>query len=229
MKLESEQQFVAKLITLLDESVAELEPQWTQQLDHARQKALVDRDSSLLASTNDDHAIQSTNLTIPFDSDISNFGKSLDDPERLGKGIQTRLDAIRHQAVAAHARSSHAQVVEQISLFGRIRAYLATFSPDQLSFAAATGMIASSFVVVTAIALLYTGSMPNMAPDERANSDTRLVDTLAVEEEIGLLASAEDLELYENLDFYLWLAEAELPELPAVLLDSTSGQFEEDI
>ena len=55
------------------------------------------------------------------------------------------------------------------------------------------GAMATACVMVTAITLFYgIGDTGNPVP---------------VEEEIRLFASAEDMELYENLEFYLWLAE----------------------
>jgi hypothetical protein len=49
--------------------------------------------------------------------------------------------------------------------------------------------------MVTAISIFYVNSRPT--------------GTLTLEEEIDLVAAAEDIELYENLEFYLWLAENE--------------------
>jgi hypothetical protein len=49
--------------------------------------------------------------------------------------------------------------------------------------------------VVTAISIFYVDSRP--------------AGTVTLNEEIGLVATAEDIELYDNLEFYLWLAENE--------------------
>jgi len=56
-------------------------------------------------------------------------------------------------------------------------------------------MLATTCVMVTAISIFYVNSRP--------------AGTLTLEEEISLVATAEDIELYENLEFYLWLAENE--------------------
>jgi hypothetical protein len=56
-------------------------------------------------------------------------------------------------------------------------------------------MLATACVVVTAISIFYVDSRP--------------AGTVTLNEEIGLVATAEDIELYDNLEFYLWLAENE--------------------
>jgi hypothetical protein len=52
--------------------------------------------------------------------------------------------------------------------------------------------------MVTVVSLFYVSSRP--------------AGILSLEEEISLIASAEDIELYENLDFYLWLDENGIPD-----------------
>ena len=58
-------------------------------------------------------------------------------------------------------------------------------------------VFATTCVIVTVVSLL------TVFPDSAT--------PLSLDEEISLIASADDLELYENLDFYMWLAENGLP------------------
>jgi len=58
-------------------------------------------------------------------------------------------------------------------------------------------MLATACLTVTIVSLFYTASRP--------------AGTLPLEEEIALIASADDYELVENLDFYLWLADNGIP------------------
>ncbi len=62
---------------------------------------------------------------------------------------------------------------------------------------AMTSMAATACVMVTVVSFFYVSSRPT--------------GILSLEEEIGLIASADDIELYENLDFYLWLEENGMP------------------
>ena len=54
-------------------------------------------------------------------------------------------------------------------------------------------MVATACVLVTVVSLVYVNG----------NSSGNL----SLDDELVLVASADDLELYENLDFYLWLDE----------------------
>ncbi len=61
------------------------------------------------------------------------------------------------------------------------------------AFPLPASMLATACVLLTVVSLVYVndGSRSNMSLDD----------------ELVLVASADDLELYENLDFYLWLDE----------------------
>ena len=61
------------------------------------------------------------------------------------------------------------------------------------SFSLPVGMIATACLTVTVVTLFYTSSNPGSE--------------FSVDDELLLIASADELELYENLDFYLWLEE----------------------
>ena len=97
-----------------------------------------------------------------------------------------RLDQIRQRALRQG-------VVRQISIFEQLTELLRNYR-----LAIPTGAVAAAFVLVTAISILYRtpGTM----------------DELEFADELTLLASADDLELYENLDFYLWLADNGMPD-----------------
>jgi hypothetical protein len=115
---------------------------------------------------------------------------SLEDYEPLPKEIETRLDQIRQQAIArldSHSKQPNGYLKpwrERLqALFG-------------FDFSAAAGFVATACVMVTVVSLFYV---------------SRPTGVLTTEEEMMLVASAEDIELYENLDFYLWLAESGIP------------------
>jgi hypothetical protein len=57
-------------------------------------------------------------------------------------------------------------------------------------------MAATACVIITVAVLFYNAPAPTDSPPLDPN--------------IGLIASADELELYENLDFYVWLAENEV-------------------
>ena len=60
-------------------------------------------------------------------------------------------------------------------------------------FPVTASMVATACVLVTVVSLVYVNG----------NSSGNL----SLDDELVLVASADDLELYENLDFYLWLDE----------------------
>jgi len=105
--------------------------------------------------------------------------------------IDARLDQIRQNAVARFDQQQRATAATKPNplavWFKSLR--------DAFSFTTATGMLATACVLITAVSLFFVNSRP--------------AGTLTLEEEIGLVATAEDIELYENLEFYLWLAENE--------------------
>ena len=117
--------------------------------------------------------------------------RELDDNSTLSPDIEARLDQIRHSAVARfELLQEKTTATSRFSLSAWIKTHSHSFN-----FSASAGMLATACVMVTAISIFYINSRP--------------AGTLTLEEEIGLVATADDIELYENLEFYLWLAENE--------------------
>ena len=115
----------------------------------------------------------------------------LNDNSASSPDIEARLDQIRHSAVARFEQlQEETAQTNGFSLSAWIKTQL-----DSFNFTASAGMLATACVVVTAIAIFYVDSRP--------------AGTVTLNEEIGLVATAEDIELYDNLEFYLWLAENE--------------------
>lgn len=112
--------------------------------------------------------------------------RELDERGAVPPEIEARLNQIRQSAVAKYEK----QQAQQPSIATWIKAQF-----DAFNFAAPAGMLATACLLVTAISLFYVNARPT--------------GTLSLEEEIGLVATAEDIELYENLEFYMWLAENE--------------------
>ena len=117
--------------------------------------------------------------------------RELDDNSALAPNIEARLDQIRHSAVAKFEQLQ--EKTTETSGFS-LSAWIKT-QFDSFNFSASAGMLTTACVMVTAISIFYVNSRPT--------------GTLTLDEEIGLVATAEDIELYENLEFYLWLAENE--------------------
>lgn len=122
---------------------------------------------------------------------VQTVSKELDDSSALPPNIEARLDQIRHSAVARFEQLQEKST--ETSRFSMPTWIKTQF--DSFSFTTSAGMLGTACVLVTAIAIFYANSRP--------------AGTLTLEEEISLVATAEDIELYENLEFYLWLAENE--------------------
>lgn len=110
----------------------------------------------------------------------------LDDQPELPDDVSRRLDQMRMEAVR---RANTAPAQE--SLLGFAQNWLRGLVGNAYSIP--VSMIATACLTVTVVTLFYTSSDP--------------LNEVTVDEELLLVASAEDLELYENLDFYLWLEE----------------------
>lgn len=119
--------------------------------------------------------------------------ESFDAAPELAPAIKSRLDAARLQAVAKMRQRDGSL----FQIFGSRWRYGMASLLDLSRLARPAGMMATACVMVTVVSLFYVSSRP--------------AGTLALEEEIVLIASADDFELYENLEFYLWLAENGLP------------------
>lgn len=122
---------------------------------------------------------------------IGSVLNTLDDHAALPPAIEASLDNIRRQAMA---RLQKADSRDKLAFFGQVQDFVQSWYRANLAMA---NMAATACVMVTVVSIFYVSS--------------RQAGTLSLEEEISLIASAEDIELYENLDFYLWLEENGLP------------------
>jgi len=115
----------------------------------------------------------------------SAFARALDESaERIPEDVRRRLDAIRGQAMA-RARSARRDT--EIT-----NAWFPWRMPR--GFAVPAGAFASVGVLVTALTLFPSPQAPEVLP-------------AALAEDGLLIASADELELYQNLEFYQWLAD----------------------
>tara|TARA_R110002073_G_scaffold221415_3_gene381554 strand:- start:383 stop:925 length:543 start_codon:yes stop_codon:yes gene_type:complete len=136
--------------------------------------------------------MQQAHLSSQDDERLANaVGRELDDRSTVSPEIEARLNQIRQSAVARFEALQHERAASVRFSFG---AWLKT-QFDAFNYATSAGMLATACVLITAISIFYVSSRP--------------AGTLTLEAEIGLVATAEDIELYENLEFYLWLAENE--------------------
>lgn len=124
---------------------------------------------------------------------LDNVRHALDRSETLAPDINSQLDAARRLAVAEMQRRNsnsfhrlHSRI--QLALSGLL---------DVANFGRPVHMIATTCVLVTVVSLSYYSFRP--------------AGTVTFRDEIALIAAAEDFELVENLEFYMWLAENGLP------------------
>lgn len=118
---------------------------------------------------------------------VSNIQQQLQKSEALPADVNFKLNEIRRKAVSRNT-SNPASVTNKLQTL-----YQAIFGAN---YRLTAGMAATACLTLTVSALFY-----NAPP---------ATNTLPLDPEIGLIASADELELYENLDFYLWLAENEV-------------------
>lgn len=116
--------------------------------------------------------------------------QSLDRQSEISPEVEARLDQIRQRALDRMPRPAENR--QRRSLVKMVSEGL-----QQRAWQLSAGMLATSFVLVTSISLLPYGN----------NTE------LSLDQELALLATEDDIELYENLDFYLWLAENEFESL----------------
>jgi hypothetical protein len=119
---------------------------------------------------------------------------SLDDDAQLVEGIRRRLDA--DVAGLDDATVSRLKQARQMALAVAARGHHPWWQPSRPvgDWLVPAGAFAS--VVATAVALTLMVSEPG-------NGVAREIDDLE------LLTAGEELELYENLEFYLWLPDRE--------------------
>jgi len=205
MNKHAEEKFVEAIRSHLDASVDDLDLTLVSRLDDAR------NDAFKLANILVDESLDTAEEHL-----VTEVQKTLNANSALSPGIELRLSQIRQQALArleisAPAKQrSEGQLASQTiggdsqnnlqsnfkSGLAKIRALL-----NGSSYSAPAGMFATACVLLTVASLFYVagrpiGSQPNAS--------------LPVEKEISLISSADDIELYENLEFYLWLADSGL-------------------
>lgn len=117
---------------------------------------------------------------------------ALDDEEtELDPAINNRLDQIRLAAMAkAEAQHKNSSPTTSTGFFERFKSLFDN------RLVAPAGAFATVCVLITGISLFYLSPGSSQLTDE----------------DVLLFASAEEMELYENLDFYLWLTENGLPD-----------------
>lgn len=187
MNMMNENEFLDAIRRQLDQSIAHLDADTVMRLDSMRGQALDASKSKAMDSSKIHDQRNASNL-------LQTIRTELDHDARLSPEIEARLDDIRQRAVAKLDSSQGKSAGTTLSrLFEQAGILLDTF---KLSMPAAS-LVATACVMVTAVSLFYVASRPSVL--------------LSFEEEISLIASADELELYENLEFYLWLAETELP------------------
>jgi len=113
------------------------------------------------------------------------------DNEAVPVEIEKRLNEIRHQAMA---KATQLQQKDNLGSLNIVQNNWETLIANLRS--GPTAAIASACVAVVAVSLFFLAPATN--------------EEVSISDEINLLASAEDIELYENLDFYLWLAENDI-------------------
>jgi len=150
----------------------------------------------------------------------------------LDKDVLARLDSIREQAISGAFRKSAAMQTDSMIQAARLSLDDSTTNIDskilqqlnQIRQHALSGYSANKPVgmlqkllsmITDSRLLLPTGAFATACIFVIALSVTYLgpdsMDSMAIEDELLLLASATELELYENLDFYLWLADNGMP------------------
>lgn len=101
--------------------------------------------------------------------------------EQIPDDILSRLDGIRSQAIAKARERQRLETSSRLHW-------------DWLRLPRAAGAFASICVLVATLAVFNTGENPDVMP-------------VALSEDGLLIASADELELYQNFEFYQWLAE----------------------
>lgn len=132
-------------------------------------------------------AFQSDNRAQNESSLVSHIQQQLQKSEALPTEIENKLNQIRRKAISQDTQSSDSLTDKAQSLYQLICG---------VNYRLTAGMAATACLTLAVVALFYNSPVPT--------------GTLVLDPDIGLIASADELELYENLDFYLWLAENEV-------------------
>jgi hypothetical protein len=105
-----------------------------------------------------------------------------DSADQIPAEVRLRLDGIRAQAMVKARAAQKAEYSERP--WWRL----------PRGFAVPAGAFASVCVLVTTLAIYSPGDVPDVLP-------------VALSEDGVLITSADELELYQNLEFYQWLAD----------------------
>lgn len=182
----TENEFLSAIRLHLDKSIAQLDADIARRLDSMREQALDPAEKVVvdLVKLQDSHA---------SDKLVQTIRTNLEQSASVPAEIEARLDDIRRRAMAklelSREKSPRSPVSALLQQFGALL--------DSFKMPMPARLVATACVMVTAVSLFYVALRPP--------------GSLSFEEEISLIASADDIELYENLEFYLWLAETELP------------------
>jgi len=118
---------------------------------------------------------------------VAHIQLQLEKSETFPTEIDRKLNQIRRDAIAQNTQGSD-------SLKDKIQTlYQFIFGTN---YRITAGMAATACLALAVAALFYDSSVPT--------------DTLPLDRNIGSIASAGELELYENRDFYVWLTENEV-------------------
>ena len=181
----TENEFLSAIRLHLDKSIAPLHADIASRLDLMREQAL-DPSEKLVLALGKARDPDST------DKLVQTIRTNLEHSASVPPEIEARLDDIRCRALAkldlSREKSLHSPVSALLQQVGDLL--------DSFKIPMTARMVATACVMVTAVSLFYVALRPP--------------GSLSFEEEISLIASADDIELYENLEFYLWLAETEL-------------------
>ena len=152
-------------------------------LDSALSERLAQLREQALQRLNSDGASAPVDKSLFIDGVVTR----LDDCAEPSRAVQQRLDRLRRQAIVRGTGDKQAAGFwEQLGDF---------FSGQHRL---GMSMVATACLTVTVVSVFYVSSNLN--------------ETFGADPELTLVASADDLELYENLDFYLWLEENGIPD-----------------
>lgn len=176
----SEEEFIKEVCLRLDRSIASLDLNIESRLTAARVSAL---------SLEPD--LSGNDQQLEDDFLLEGVLNTLEENQSVSPEIEHKLDQIRHRAIAqlAEQETNPNPLAFLNDLLERGKEFIYS------SFNVPVGMIATACLTVTVVTLFYSNTnQDGFAP---------------IDDESLLVASAEDFELYENLDFYLWLEELE--------------------
>ena len=161
----------------LDQSTANLDSHTLERLDEIRARALARE--SIQESVNDGEESFLAAVRVSLDDSVAEL-----EPDILFSLEQSRKEVLAH--LVTPTRQARRPTLEKLRCH-----FLDFVSPIRLAVPA--GSLAAICVLAAAVTLFYR--MPDQTGSEIADAD------------ILLFASSDEIELYDNLDFYLWLAD----------------------